>query len=220
MNRFKWHHLIYTLPLLGGSRGRGSLFFLLLCLPLFVTAQIRFGYLHYDEVCQQMPQYAQAQQQLADLKEKYEKEATRSETEFQRKFSDFLQGQKDFPANILQKRQAELQEAMESGIAFRQEAQQLLTKAENTMMQDVYTQLNAAIKAVATKYGYAFVLNTDDNSAPYINPAMGDNITDLVRVHLGIITEEEMALPVPVLPDDAMDEAANADVVPDEPVAE
>ncbi len=160
---------------------------LLVLLPLCASAQMRFGYVKYAEVCRQMPQYEQAKQQLADLQAKYEQEAQRSETEFQRKFSEFLQGQKDFPANIMQKRQAELQDVMERGIAFRKEAQQLLSKAEKDLMQDVYNQLNAAITNVGMEQGYAFILNVDDNSAPYINPQMGDDVTDHVRVKLGIL---------------------------------
>lgn len=160
---------------------------LLLLLPLRASAQMRFGFVKYAEVCCQMPQYEQAKKHIADLQAKYEQEAQRSETEFQRKFSEFLQGQKDFPANIMQKRQAELQDVMERGIAFRKEAEQLLTKAEKDLMQDVYNKLNAAITAVGKEQGYAFILNMDDNSAPYINPEMGDDVTDHVRVKLGIL---------------------------------
>lgn len=175
-----------------------KLLMLLLCLlPLTAVAQIRFGYISYSEVCQQMPQYAQAQQQLADLKSKYEQEAVRGEEEFQRKYSDFLQGQKDFPANILQKRQAELQEVMERGIAFRKEAQELLTSAERDLMQDVYRQFNAAISAVAAERGYAFVLNTDGNAVPYLNPEMGEDISNLVRVRLGIKVTDEQSVSIP-----------------------
>lgn len=165
-------------------------------LPISAAAQIRFGYISYDAVVSQMPQFAQAQQQLADLKGKYEQEANRSEEEFQRKFTDFLQGQKEFPQNILQKRQAELQDLMERSIAFRKEAQNLLVMAEKDLLQDVYRQLNAAITAVAVDGGYAFVLNSDDNSTPYINPQIGDDITDLVRIRLGIIKPEPTTPPV------------------------
>lgn len=164
-------------------------------LPLVATAQFRFGYISYDAVCRQMSQYSQAQKKLEDLKAKYEQESVRNEEEFQRKFNGFLQGQKDFPSNILQKRQAELQDVMEKSIAFRQEAVELLNKAEKEFMQDVYNKLNAAIKAVALEYGYAFVLNIDDNAAPYINPEIGDNVTDLVRAELGMVTLEEVLLP-------------------------
>lgn len=169
-----------------------TLLLLLILLPICATAQLRFGYVRYTEICLQMPQYADAQQYLKNLQAKYEQEAQRSETEFQRKFSEFLQGQKDFPANILQKRQAELQDVMERGISFRKEAEQLLRKAEQEMMQDVYNQLNAAIAAVGTEMGYAFVLNVDDNAAPFINPSMGDDVTDYVRYKLGILKDRPM----------------------------
>lgn len=210
------HHIIHTQLFTCNGKGKRVFFLLFLYMPLLVQAQIRFGYLNHTEVAKQMPQYAQAQQQMNDLKVKYENEATRSEAEFQRKFSDFLQGQKDFPTSILQKRQAELQEVMERGIAFRKEAQELLSKAEKDLLKGVYAQLDTAIHAVATQYGYAFVLNTEGNAAPYINPAMGDNITDLVRVRLGIIKEEEMTLPVPNLPEAIQTEITPAEAVPTE----
>ena len=153
-------------------------------------AQVKFGYLSYESVLKQMPEYAQAQQSLTDLKTKYEQEATRGEDEFQRKFSEFLQGQKDFPENILMKRQAELQALMETGIKFRQEAQELLTKAEKDLMSGVQARLNDAIRAVGVESGYGAVLNTDNNSCPFINPVMGEDITASVLRKLGLIAPE------------------------------
>ncbi|MBQ0049416.1 MAG: OmpH family outer membrane protein [Bacteroidales bacterium] len=146
----------------------------------------RFAYISYGEVRQQMPAYKQARQQVEELKAKYEAEAERSEEEFQRKFTEFLEGQKDFPSNILIKRQAELQDIMERGMAFRKECEQLLRMAEDKLMLGVDRQLHAAINAVAAENGYAFVLNTDGNACPYINPLLGDNITDMVRLRLSI----------------------------------
>lgn len=146
----------------------------------------RFAYISYAELRQQMPAYHQARLQLEELKAKYEAEAERSEEEFQRKFTEFLEGQKDFPSNILLKRQAELQDIMERGMAFRKQCEQLLHAAEEDFMRKVDKQLNATIHAIAAEMGYAFVLNTDGNACPYINPLLGDNITDMVRVRLGI----------------------------------
>ena len=60
------------------------------------SAQIQFGYMSYKQILQQLPEYAQATKDLAILKAKYEAEAQKGEEEFQRKFVDFLQGQKDF----------------------------------------------------------------------------------------------------------------------------
>ena len=153
-------------------------------------AQVRFGYLSYDSVLQQMPEYAEAQKSVADLKVKYEQEATRGEEEFQRKFSEFLQGQKEFPENILIKRQAELQALMEAGIKFRNEANDLLQKAEGELMAGVMNKLNEVLRTVGFESGYACIINTDNNNCPFINPIMGEDATQAVLRQLGLVTEE------------------------------
>jgi|GEM_PF-137160 len=163
------------------------LLFVVLCpFASRLSAQVRIGYLSYDSVMQQMPEYAQAKQSLLDLKAKYDQEATRGEEEFQRKFAEFLQGQKDFPQNILIKRQAELQALMENGVAFRQEAKQLLSQAEVDLLKEVSRKLDDAISQVGLMGGYACILNTDNHQSPFVNPAMGDDVTDQVLQKLGI----------------------------------
>lgn len=154
--------------------------------------QTHIGYLSYDSVMHQMPEYAQARQSVAELRAKYEQEATRGEEEFQRKFSEFLQGQKDFPENILVKRQAELQALMETGIKFRQEAQQLLEKAERELIAGVESRLNDAIRVVGVESGYVAILNTDRNQCPFINPVMGEDVTREVLRKLGIVVKESV----------------------------
>ncbi len=160
----------------------------LLALPLAVAAQVRMGYLSYNKVMQQMPEYAQAQEELTTLKTQYDNEATRSEEEFQRKFTEFLQGQKDFPQNILLKRQGELQSLMENGIDFRLEAQKLLTEAEQDLLAQVSAKLDEAIRAVGDEGGYLCIINTDANQCPYINSTVGDDVTYAVMMKLGLVS--------------------------------
>ena len=163
-------------------------FFLIISLlPLTVFAQAQFGYLSYQTVMKEMPEYAQAQQQIVTLRAKYDAEAVRGEEEFQKKFVEFMQGQKDFPQSIMQKRQAELQTLMNGGVDFRVKAQELLAQAEKEAMGEVQKKLNRAILEVGVAYGYGFILNIDDNACPYINPVAGVDVSDLVRIKLGLI---------------------------------
>ncbi|MBQ7495955.1 MAG: OmpH family outer membrane protein [Bacteroidaceae bacterium] len=183
------------------------IFSLLLALPFGVMAQeateqpaaevaeqtqqpqvARFGYLSYNAVYEQMPEFAKAKESFAELKKKYEAEATRFEEEFQRKFAEFLHGQKDFPASIMQKRQAELQELMEKSTKFRRESRELLKKAEDDMHKPLLDRLNEALKAVGAEQGFMFILNTDGNTLPFINPAMGVDVTEAILIKLGIKT--------------------------------
>ncbi len=165
----------------------------LILLCAFASAQIQFGYLSYEQILKEMPEYEQATQDLATLKAKYEAEAQKGEEEFQRKFVDFLQGQKDFPQAIMQKRQAELQLLMDNGVNFRIKSQELLTTAEKDMMRAAHIRLGKAISEVGAEYGYSYILNTDGNTCPYINPTLGVDVTELVRRKLGLIEEQAPA---------------------------
>ena len=146
----------------------------------------KFGYLSYNAVFQAMPEYAVSQQKLAELKEKYDRETRRSEDEFQRKFAEFLQGQKDFPENILLKRQNELQDLLQQSVKFKEEARRLLTEAEKEMQQSMLFLLDEAIRAVGTEQGFAFILNTDGRACPFVSLTWGTDVTNLVREKLQI----------------------------------
>lgn len=174
--------------------------FPLLMFCLAASAQIQFGYMSYKQILQQLPEYAQATKDLAILKAKYEAEAQKGEEEFQRKFVDFLQGQKDFPQAIMQKRQAELQTLMDNGVAFRMKSQELIASAEKDLMQEAYKRLNRALLEVGVEYGYGYILNTDDNNCPYINPVIGFDVTELVRQKLGLTAVPEAQKSAPFAP--------------------
>ena len=144
-----------------------------------------FGYLSYNDVLHAMPEYTQAMKSLEELKRTYDKEMERSEQDFSKKFTEYLDGQKSFPENIMLKRQKELQQLMEQSMQFKQEAQELLTKAEAELMEPLHARLKDAINAVGKKLNYAYVLNTDVNAYPYIS-GDGENCTDAVLTQLGI----------------------------------
>lgn len=173
----------------------------LLVLSIICQAQIQFGFASYRQILEEMPEYAAAQQQLEQLRVKYEAEAQTGEEEFQRRFVDFLQGQKDFPQAIMQKRQAELQSLMDNAVAFRLKAQELLADAEKELMAEAHKRLKAAMLEVGVEYGYGYILNTDDNNCPYINPVIGIDVTNMVRQKLGLaipadITNQPLTEPV------------------------
>lgn len=144
-------------------------------------ATMRFGYLSYDSVLHAMPEYAAAMEQLTTLRAKYDAEAKRGEEEFNSKYEAFLEGQRDFPPTILQKRQSELQEMMERNIAFRDESRRLLKSAERDILAPLHARLAAILKTVGEERGYSFIINTDNNACPFINTAQGEDIEPLVR---------------------------------------
>lgn len=142
------------------------------------------GYLSYRAVYEQLPEYEQARADFAELKAKYEAEATRAEQEFQRKFAEFLSGQKDFPPSIMRKRQLELQDLMEQSISFREQSRKLLAQAEQQMQEAASKRLDAAIRRVGARKGLLFILNTDDKGLPFVHPQAGVDVTAEVLAEL------------------------------------
>lgn len=144
----------------------------------------KYGYVSYNRLLVSLPEYVKAQQQLSDLKQKYENEARYNEESFKRQFAEFLQGQKDFPQTILLKRQRDLQDAMERGMAYRESADSLLRQAEKDLCAPARLILDAALRAVGTERGYDYIIDTDAHAYPYLNPALAEDATPYVRQKL------------------------------------
>ena len=145
------------------------------------TTGLKFGYLSIDSVLLSMPEYAQLQQDMATMRQQYEAEMKRVEDDFNKKYEEFLDGQKSFPQTILQKRQSELQEMLDKNIAFKKEGLQMLKDTEKTQKDVILMMIEMTVKTIGMQRGYAFILNTDTNATPWLNPAMGEDITAAVK---------------------------------------
>lgn len=149
--------------------------------------QMRYGYVSYDGLLRAMPGYEEARAELAALRDRYETEARYNETVFKRMFAEFLQGQKDFPQTILLKRQRDLQEAMEKGLAFRRSADSLMARAEAEMMAPLRQAVDSAVWAVGLERGYGYVVNTDGQAYVFMHPEVAEDATPFVLAKLQAI---------------------------------
>ncbi|MBR0115826.1 MAG: OmpH family outer membrane protein [Prevotella sp.] len=157
------------------------LLFLPLLFPLMVGAQVKFGYFSYEQTLKWMPEYKIVVDNMNDLKSKYDAETKRVEEEFNRKYEEFLDGQRDFAPTILQKRQTELQELLNRNVAFKAESERLLAEAEKEAFAPLHQKLSNALQKIGAQNGYAFILNTDGNACPYIDPTMGEDVTNMLK---------------------------------------
>ena len=142
---------------------------------------LRFGYISYQEALKAMPEYNTSLQEIEALKGKYAEELKRVEDEFNVKYEDFLNKQKDFAPSILRKRQAELQDLIKRNVAFKEESQRLLKQAEQESNAVLRTKLNTILTQLGIEHGLAFVLNTDNDAAPYVNKLLGEDLLPFVK---------------------------------------
>jgi outer membrane protein len=151
---------------------------------LGISAQentFRFGYLSYEGAIQSMPDYAIVQKKMKALQEQYQAETLRVEDEFNRKYEDFLEGQREFPRTILQKRQTELQELMEKNIQFKEQGRQELADAEREALAPLRIRLIELLSTIGREKGFAFIYDTDTKALPFLNIDFGEDINQLVQ---------------------------------------
>ena len=157
---------------------------LMAAMPTMAQNDLKFGYLSYATALQAMPEYAAMQNNMAELRQKYEAEQKRVEDDFNKKYEEFLDGQKSYPKTILQKQQSELQEMLDKNIAFKKESQRLLSQAEEEAMAPIRVRLAGVLDAIGRERGYAFIVNTDEKAALWLNPAMGEDVSAAVKALL------------------------------------
>ena len=157
---------------------------LMAAMPTMAQNDLKFGYLSYATALQAMPEYAAMQNDMAELRQKYEAEQKRVEDDFNKKYEEFLDGQKSYPKTILQKRQSELQEMLDKNIAFKKESQRLLSQAEEEAMAPIRVRLAEVLDAIGRERGYAFIVNIDEKATLWLNPAMGEDVSAAVKALL------------------------------------
>lgn len=139
-----------------------------------------FGKVYSAKILAVMPQYQAMHRNLQDLKAQYEAEARKSESDFQRKFEEFMQGKDEYPKTILEKRQNELQNMLETNAQFRIKVQTLLAEAEKSLMADIMAEMSEAISTVAQERSISIVFDTDNGSVPYMVSGLAVDLTSAV----------------------------------------
>jgi outer membrane protein len=142
--------------------------------------QMKLGYFSYDAVLKATPDYISAKSSIENLKKQYDAEIQIAQKDFNDKYENFIENQSGMAEAIREKRQSELQSILERNMAFKQESDRLLAKAEEEAMAPLRAKLDNAIKALGSEKDFIAILNTDNNAVPYINPIIGEDVTDIL----------------------------------------
>lgn len=155
------------------------LFVFFVMLPISAQ-QVRIGYFSYDTVLKATPDYVSAKANIENLRKQYNSEIQLAEKDFNEKYENFIENLSGMASAIREKRQSELQSILERNIAFKQESERLLAKAEEEALTPLRDKLDNAIKALGSENNYIVILNTDNNAVPYVNPMMGEDVTEIL----------------------------------------
>ena len=157
---------------------------LFLMAPLAIFAQ-KFGHLNSADIMQAMPEYKTAQTELQNLEKQYTNELQMMESELAKKSDAYEKEKATLPANIAQRREAELQDLYGRMQQYYQESQQHLAQASQEKMNVLVEKITKAIKEVGAAGGYLYIFDTS-SGIPYISETLSTDVTAAVKTKLGI----------------------------------
>ena len=158
---------------------------LMLIAPMSVFAQ-KFGHIKTQEILTVMPEYTKAQTDIATMEQQYRDEIKRAEEELSKKYAAYQQEQANLPKNIAERRQKELDDLMQKGMQFQQDARQQLEQSWMEMIQPIAKKIDDAIKAVGQEGGYVYIFDLNSTNIPFVNETLSTDVTAAVKAKLGI----------------------------------
>jgi len=166
-------------------------FSLIIVLILFVSftmagqqTKLKIGHLNTNDLMQVMPGVDSAGQALNDYAQNLQKQLETMVSEFQTKYDEYLTNEAQYVDAVKQIKQKELVDLQTRIQDFQNDAQDLLAKKEQELMQPFIDKAKKAIDDVAKEKGYTYILDTSTGSVLYWEG--GDDIMMFVKEKLGI----------------------------------
>ena len=158
---------------------------LMLIIPMGLCAQQKFGHVNSSAILPLMPEYTTAQTELQNLEKQYTDEIQRMNDELNKKSEEFEAQRATLPANIAERRQAELLDLYNRMQEYYQEGQRHMDQASAEKMNVISEKLRNAIKEVGVAGGYVYIMDVAAG-VPYISETLSTDVTETVKAKLGI----------------------------------
>ena len=171
----------------------------LFVLPLMgVSAQTaKFGFYNTQTVIVDMPEFIKAQAELKELSNKYQAEMTRTQTEFNTKYQQFVQQKDSLPQAIADRRQKELQEMGERAKQYQDEAQKGMQEAQEKKLTPIYQKIENAVKAIGQEGGFTCIFDMARTQIPYVSESQMTDLTSKLKARVGATGKAPAATAAP-----------------------
>lgn len=150
----------------------------------FAKAQTKIGYINYEALLQQLPEFKTVQTTLDTYQKQFVDQLTAMQTELQSKGQEYQKTQGTMTDAVRTTKQAELQDIQTRIQNLNQSAQQQVEAKSNELIKPLSDKCRTAIEAVAKEKGYAYVINS--NQTQLIVSPPGDDLMAAVKLKLGL----------------------------------
>jgi outer membrane protein len=151
----------------------------------FAQKQMKFGHIDSNQLLSIMPEREKAKVDLEKYAKQLETTLTAMQTEFEKKYQDYIATADSLSPLLRQTKEGELGEMQQRIQKFQQTAQQDLGEKENTLLQPIIAKARDAINLVSEEGGYLYVFDIGAGVVLY-HSADSEDILPLVKVKLGI----------------------------------
>lgn len=159
---------------------------LVIALPMCAFAQSpKFGVVDVDPIFSIMPETTAARDQMASASKKYEDEFAKLQEEFNKKYTEWqnLQKEPSTPESIKELRLQELNQFNEKIQQFQATASEDLQRQQQQLFTPIQERIISAIKSVGQENGFTFIFTND---APvYVGTDVID-VTPMVKAKLNL----------------------------------
>lgn len=148
----------------------------------------KYAYVNTQEIMDKMPEYKEAQKQIDDLSEKWQKELEKKKQDIKKMFDDFRRDEVMLTDDMKKRRLEEIEQKENDVKEFQRQKfgvnGELFTKRQE-LIKPIQEKIYKAIKEIAESGNYSFVFDISNSSSIlYADPKL--NKTDAVLKKLGI----------------------------------
>lgn len=162
------------------------LLMVLMMAPLSLLAQ-KFAHFNSQQVISVYPTAKAVQTELEALGKQYQTDIETMQKEFQAKLEKYQKEVNDkTPANIRQRREAELQDLQTKIQQSVQDNEQAFRQAQQTKFKPVQDKIMAALELVLKEGNYVYAIDEAMVQGVTINKALSTDITAQLKAKLGI----------------------------------
>lgn len=161
-----------------------NLFIMLLALGMALPAVAqKFGHIDSQELLMSMPEREEAQAELERQAVVYEEQMQSMQTEFQKKYEEYLAKGESWPEAIRKTKEKELTQMQQGLQDFSQTAQEDLAKLEETLLTPMFDKARKAIEDVGAENGFTYIFDSSTGVTLFNG---GEDVTALVKAKLGL----------------------------------
>lgn len=150
----------------------------------FAQAQSKIGYVNFEGLVQQMPEFNTVKAQLEIYQKQFIDQLSTMNTELQNKGKEYQGTQDKMTDAVRSTKQAELQDIQKRIQDLTSSAQQQVDNKASELYKPLTEKVNVAINAVAKEKGYNYVLNSSQTQLLVSPPA--DDLAAAVKLKLGL----------------------------------